>query len=391
MIGWDELLRRLAETPRENGSAALHETARFLAEMLERAGAQVELFSFTAHPHALRLAGVLALVGGLLYRRWLREGRAAAALAVAILVPTLNVAEVDRHATPFGWIGAQTQHHVEATLPVEGAERRLLITAHYDTKTDLLDHVARAPIELVGPVVIVMMAAVALAASLLRGRGRAAARLQPLVVAASVLAPLYGVALFLALSAGAFVPRRSPGALDDGAACAVLVKLVESLRAEAPLSRTEVGVVLFSAEEVGVQGSWEYARARYREPPALPTFVVNLEMIGASEDLSLLPRETFTLRSYAPPQRLVELLDGAHRELRGAPLRRMRFGGATDARSFLAHGVPAATLMSHLPSLSAGRGLHSARDERSRLDPAALDATLDYLRAVARALDAAPL
>ena len=34
MTDWDLLLAKLAETPRENGTAALHETARFLFETL---------------------------------------------------------------------------------------------------------------------------------------------------------------------------------------------------------------------------------------------------------------------------------------------------------------------------------------------------------------------
>ena len=39
--GWDALLPRLAETPRENGSAALHETAAWLVEVLQEAGLDV--------------------------------------------------------------------------------------------------------------------------------------------------------------------------------------------------------------------------------------------------------------------------------------------------------------------------------------------------------------
>ena len=50
MSTWDPLLAKLAETPRENGSAALHETARFLFETLERAGLEVALIRFDAQP-----------------------------------------------------------------------------------------------------------------------------------------------------------------------------------------------------------------------------------------------------------------------------------------------------------------------------------------------------
>ena len=53
MPGWDELLARLAELPRENGSAALHRTAAFLHDVFERAGLEATLVPFTATPYAL--------------------------------------------------------------------------------------------------------------------------------------------------------------------------------------------------------------------------------------------------------------------------------------------------------------------------------------------------
>jgi hypothetical protein len=77
-----------------------------------------------------------------------------------------------------------------------------------------------------------------------------------------------------------------------------------------------------------------------------------------------------------------------HRERFGKPLLALPEGGATDARSFLAHGVPAATLVTREPGQLSLRGLHSARDDRSRLDEAALDASLAYLLDVVRRADA---
>ena len=70
MSDWDALLEQLAEVPRENGTPGLHQAARFLYETFDASGISVDLVPFTAHPYALRLAGVIALVGGLLYLRW---------------------------------------------------------------------------------------------------------------------------------------------------------------------------------------------------------------------------------------------------------------------------------------------------------------------------------
>ena len=388
MSDWDLLLAKLAESPRENGTAALHQTARFLYDTLSRTGLDVSLEGFTAWPFTLRLAGVIALAGGLLYWRLMRAGRARAALAVAAAIPLLLLAQLEWQIPVFGWIGAEAQDHVLARRTALAPEQRLIFTAHYDTKTDALDHVERAPVDLLALPVIPLMLVGALAAmraARAPGRSRWLARFGAF---AAWSAALYGVATFIALSAGAFLPARSPGALDDGGSCAVLVRVAEALAARPPPQRTDVEVLLLSAEEVGVQGSWAYAARRFAAPPELPTFVVNLEGIGASADFAVLGRERFTLRSFAPDQELVALLDASHRRRFGKPLARTRFGGATDARSFLAHGIPAATLVSFEPGQGLTRGLHSARDTRSRLDEAALDASVALLLDLVSALDA---
>ena len=117
MPGWDELLARLAELPRENGSAALHRTASFLYDVFERAGLEPLLVPFTATPYALRLVGVIILGGGLLYFRLMRAGRYKAALATALALPALLLAQLELQLPVFGWVGAETQHHVVVRLP----------------------------------------------------------------------------------------------------------------------------------------------------------------------------------------------------------------------------------------------------------------------------------
>jgi hypothetical protein len=383
--GWDALLDRLAEVPRENGTPALHETAAFLAAALrERGVPDVALVPFTAEPYRLRIAGAVILGALALYAWWLRRGRPWRALAVAVLLPVVLVAELDFRASLFGRLGAETAHHVVARIPARAAgETRLLLTAHYDTKTDLLDHVERAPVDLLAPAVGMLAIAGALVAGLgIRGRLRHLAR------AAAWVVPVWGLAAFAALSAGAVMRPRSPGALDDGAACAVLVRLAERLAA-APLHRTDVEVVLFAAEEVGTQGSWAWVRSRFAGGADVPTRAVNLDPIGASGDLAVLRRETFALGGHAADPGVVALLDRVHRNRRGRPLERTWYAGSTDARSFLAHGIPAATLLSRVPRELFPRHLHSAGDTRARIAGGALDATLEYLEAVARAADGA--
>jgi len=385
---WNALLATLADTPRENGSAELARAAEFLREALALGGSAVEVWPFTATPWVLRLAGVALLAGCLLYWRWMRQGRHRAALAVALLVPALLLAQLEWMLPVFGWIGAARQVDLLARIPRRlPAEQRIVFAAHYDSKTDALDRFERAPLDRLALPVVALMALGSLAArrASVAQRGRSA--LAAFGGLAAWSAAVWGVAAFVALSAGALVPRRSPGALDDGGSCAVLVRLGEALVRGPALARTEAWVLLLSAEEVGVQGSWAYARGRFGAGADLPTFVINLEGIGASELHGVLARERTTLRSFAPDPRIVALLGRVHAELFDRALQLGSAGGATDARSFLAHGIPAATLVSLERGRSVPRDLHSARDDRSRLDTAALDASLAYLLAVARSAD----
>ncbi len=384
---WKELLDRLSELPRDNGSPELQRALEFLSDALLRAGADVERIAFVAQPYALRMVGVVALVGGLVYARLARGRRWWAALAVSLLAPLLVVAQVDQFAPLLGRIGAQTQQHLAARIAPERAEQRLIFAAHVDTKTDVLDHVERVPALAVAVVVTPLLILAALGGALCRDPARVRA-LRALLRLSPWLAVLSGALVFASLSAGAFAPRRSPGALDDGAACAVLVRLVEALKAAPALRRTEVEVLLLSAEELAAQGSWAYARERFAAPPGLPTALVNLEILGVSADHAVLGSEQFALRSFAPAPALVERLAQVHRAALGRDLGVTWYGGITDARSFLAHGIPAATVMSREAGVLFSRGLHSAADDRSRVDTAALEGSLAFLLAFARDVDA---
>jgi len=387
MEGFEELLDRLGSVPRENGTAALHRAAELLSSALEAGGLQVEWIAFTAGPYRLRLAGVAVLIGSLLYLRLLREGRCTAALCAALVAPALALLEFGLQVPVFGWIGAETQHHITALIPALEPEQRLVFAAHYDTKTDLLDHVVRVPLLLTGLLAFALMLAAAGLPALAERLPRRALGLSRLRRAGAPAALVCGVTAFLVFSAGAFAPSRSPGALDDGASCAALVRLAAELAAAPPLRRTEVRILLLGAEELAAQGSWDYAAHHASELVSLPTRVVNLEQLGGSTRFAVLGREGVAGRFHRPAPSVVALLDSVHRARFGHSIEITWFGGETDARSFLAHDIPAATLVSLPESGLYWRGLHSRRDDRSRVHMPALDASHELLRGLVRAAE----
>jgi Zn-dependent M28 family amino/carboxypeptidase len=193
------------------------------------------------------------------------------------------------------------------------------------------------------------------------------------------VAAIYGVIFFLAYSGGALVRARSSGALDDGAACAVLVRVATELAHEPRLEHTDVEFIFFSGEELGAEGSAGYVKARFSGRQALPTYVVNLDPVGATGHLAVAGTEARLLRSYRPDPQMIRALGTLYTELTGSALNVTSRGGLTDAVSFAAIGIPTVTLVSEVPPFVLPRGMHTAGDRRSRIDLPSLDFVQELL------------
>jgi hypothetical protein len=386
---WDSLLQHLAAAPRENGSPAIETTAHYLSETLRGLGWQVELAPFTAYPYEQRALGILLLLGSALYWWSMRSRRFGLAALLALALPILTWGHFDHHLPVSFGIGAMTQNNVVARLPVPEPAQRLLFSAHYDTKTDLGDHIVRSPVQILAMPMILVMVVLSIGSFVRFQAGNFSDRRRRAVTVVAWLALLYGTASFGVFTGGMFVRARSPGAIDDGAACAVLVRLAEAL-AQAPPARTEVELVFFSAEELSAQGSSHFVTQRYGDGQAPHPMVINLDPFGASTELAVVGRENTFLKNYEPSAQVVSLLDRVHRHLKQLPLPITPMGGLTDGFSFLDHGIPAATLLNAVPPFILPRKLHSHADTLDRIAPGALDSNLRFLVEVVRAVDGRP-
>src|SRR5262249_4646610 len=195
----------------------------------------------------------------------------------------------------------------------------------------------------------------------------------------AVVGGIYGIAFLLAYSGGAVVSARSRGALDDGAACAVLLRTATELAHARALERTDVDFIFFSGEELGAEGSAQYAKSRFSALDPLPTYVINLDPVGASKQLAVAGTEARLVRSYRPNPQMIHALDSVNRELTGSALRVTSRGGLTDGVSFAALGIPTVTLISEVPPFVLPRGMHTASDLPSRIDVASLDLVQEVL------------
>lgn len=373
----EETLDRIL-VPRPNGSSGLEEVGTFIAERLQSLGLEVDVVPFSGTPGGfallwgivliLMLACAIAIVG--------RYYRIAFALVVA--VPLLLVAETELLWQPLTAFVAAPGVNIAGTFPGPPDAPLLILSAHYDTATNFGDHFDwfRWGFSL-GPALFV--AAVFCIWNLRRRkRGRDLLVVRALV-AGLVLAPFAAMAWFFA--AGPVLRTPSPGALDNGGAVAVLLQLGERLVAE-PAAGISVRLLFLASEEERALGSWHYASSL---AGGRSVAVVNLETVGGEGRLAYVPEEGFQFRRFPASAALIDLVQASARDLWGTTLARnpLPAGVITDARSFLAQGIPALTLVSETPDGFA-RGLHSQSDDRHRLSMDAIVRTVDLLEAAVR-------
>ncbi len=338
-----DILETIA-VPRPNGSAEFYRVAGYIKEWLAGQGLSVGTHVFTMRPYIYEIAAaaivILALL--LIYLAFFRKSWLA--VLPVLLLGLLMLFEFSLGIPVISGLARKNAENIVVTIHPEKAERELIFTAHYDSKTQPLDHRQR---ELVFRLIIPSVAAGIILSLLwwwLHRRGRRPHKGAALLLGGLLaLLPAYWMLLAVTLGGG-FIARPSPGAVDNGTAVAVLMNLSRELK-ELPLEKTAVTVVIFATEELNVQGSQAYLRDRPREAE-LPCCNINLELVCQEGDYVYWTDDGVFTTRYPTSGELNALLDEAVRGTTGrgaAPLD----GGFTtisDSGSFLAAGIPSTTL-----------------------------------------------
>jgi hypothetical protein len=372
--------------PRPNGSEALERVASFLVATVRGDGAQVGLQEFMATPHGFQLVWTAALLLMLGYVVAVAGRRYGLALLLPLAAAGLLLAEFEFMRSPVSALLAKTERNVVATFPGAAGGPLLVFSAHYDTTTHFGDHLAwGAWGRRQGPAMALALGVAALG-WWRRRRGRSLSRSLAVPLAALAVVPF--AAMFWFQAVGPLVREPSPGAIDDGGSVAALLLLSQRLAERPPEAPTTVKLVFLAAEEERTMGSWAFAPTLDRRGPLA---VINLESIGADDELAYVPEDGWALRRYRSPDSLVAFVNDTATDLWGRALRsqELPFGTLTDGRSFLALGIPTLTLRSFTGD-EFPRRLHSAYDSRDRLSIAAIEKSADFLYALVERADVEP-
>ena len=381
-----DILKTIA-VPRPNGSEEFYRVAEYIKEWLAERNLPVGTHLFSMRPYIYEIAATAIIILTLLFiylaffrKSWL------AALPV-LLLGLLMLFEFSLGIPVLSALVRKEAENIVVSFQPENAEQELIFSAHYDSKTQPLDHRQR---ELVFRMIIPSVAAGALLALVWWGlhyrKRRPGKALRLLLGGLIALLPAYWLLLALTFGGG-FMTRPSPGAVDNGTATTVLMKLSEELGG-IPLEKTAVTVVIFAAEELNVQGSQAYVRDRVREG-TLPCCNVNLELVCQDGDYVYWAEDGVFTSRYSTSKGLNALLDEAVTKTTGrgaAPLE----GGFTtisDSGSFLAADIPSTTLGNAGSAELGCCFFHSHLDNLERVVPERIDELVQILKEFTLLLD----
>ncbi len=386
-----ELLLDILSVPRPNGSAALRETASALRQVLSRFGIPYSVQKYPLNAYFNEILGawliitsVTLLVGVLARWGW-------PTLAISLLFVLIPFLETGLLVPIITGIVRTEGENLICAFPVPHPAGEVILTAHYDSKTELLDpRQRRVFIENSRPAsALTLMAGVASALDRWLATAGSPWAMIPFGIAliCALLVVIFGVGFGGNLLLGRWRRPPSQGAVDNGAAVAVLIELCRRLaQGQLEMAHTTVTIVLFSGEEVQMQGSRRYVAEREAWP--LPTRVINLEAMGQDGDYVLWEQDGTAFNRYRTDPELNASLESAIRQVTGRSPQRLPLVNS-DAMPFLRAGIPAAVLGSLDSGLGMG-GLHSPLDRRERVHLPRVLECVDILVRWLRAQDVGP-
>lgn len=384
-MGMMDFLMQLA-VPRPAGSQALESVGTLIAQTCRSAGLRVTEQDFLMRGHLQGVVGLFMLVFAVFSAILLFRRRLWPAMIFALLVPAVYLIELEYNQATVSLVLASTGRNIVAEAGPENASRELIISAHYDSKTDLFDHEQRKIFFNAGAAGIGLMLAVALGIGvslLLKNRGPSWLREMLLCM---VLAGAAGIAM-LALSLGGGIFRRdpSPGARDNATAVALLMDLADEIgRSPGILKNSRIRFVFFSAEEVNMQGSAAFVRSN--RDSLRNTAVLNLECLGGEGPLQFKESSGTFLRHYPADPELINHVR-AIAETQGVPIVPAGFIYDDSAR-FLEAGIPAVTVCQGDPERP--DSYHHAGDNTARVLPEQMDHARRFVREFIAGFDRMP-
>ena len=357
-------LMQILSRPRPSGSAGERKTIGDLQGWLTERRLPFQIQAFTLYPYFLICVGLWMLCAHTLLAVsvWVRWGWVSSLIAVLGILGGLLDTAFDIPIVT--WPGKTTGQNILIEFEAPDPRRELVISAHYDSKTELFDHriryffVRNLP---VGIALAIMLGILSPLVNYLPVPWIAPTYILSVALSIPLLFLVWGLGLNLSL--GRLRRNPSQGAVDNGAACAILLGLAQHIAdGNVPLENTRLTLALFGGEEVNMQGSRAYTLGREW---TLPSAALNLEIMAQDGEYVFWEQDGMSLKLYCTDLRLNLAISEAVEKVTGNPARP---AGPinSDGYSFMRARVPVATLGTYDCELRES-GLHLPSDNLSRV------------------------
>jgi hypothetical protein len=379
MVNYHTLMDILS-VPRPNGSAAETKTRQELLAWLRENKVPCRQHVFRVQPFFFECIGLWLLVSRLLLalsvsfrcrRRW-------TSLILSLLSLIGGTIDLAFGWPLVSWFGTRDSSNLLMEFEPPHAEQEIVLCGHFDSKTELLDHeqrrffTTRLGTGATLTILAGMLGMVQNSPRSVNGSSTLWTRILRPVLIIPMLVLAWGLGLNLLM--GRF-GKQSQGAVDNGAACAILLDVAHRLASkDMVLKRTRVTITLFTAEEQNMQGSRAYVRSREW---SVPVAVINLELMAQDGPYVVWHSDGNAFRTLrttpsvnAAVHRAVVAVTGMEPQAAGTI--------NSDAFSFLSAGVPATVLGTFDRHWHAG-GLHRPSDCLERVDMTRLSEGADIL------------
>ena len=359
-----ELLRRFGSTPRAAGSAADAAARRDAADILAGSGFDVreESFAYSALPGRFGTPLIGAAVCAALASAGHLASRDYATPALAILLAVaIAAALAGRWLARDGVLDMRAMRREGVNLvATRGGEAPLVwLVAHTDSKSQPVPQALRAA-GIVGLGVVWLFAAILAAAQV----GGYVDPGMPGWIGVTLVGMLFGAPVVLSI-----VGNESAGTLDNASGVAAVLLAAERVPRDVPM-----GVLITTAEELGLAGARAWARSR----SGIGHIALNCDGVDDVGTLTAM----FTGRS---PARVLEAMtEAAARTSQQLRIMRLVPGILVDAVALADAGWEAATL-SRGTVATLGR-VHTRRDTLAAMDGVGIPAAAAVLAGAAERL-----
>ncbi len=379
------ILREIA-VPRPNHSPEIDRISNYIQELLSVWSVPHTAQAFSLRPHNLFFLGLTGFFLAGLFFFFILLDLTIPALIVALALPAILTLECELFIPVVSWIVRKTGRNVIMNFTVTEAERELIFCAHYDSKTDVLDHARRnkiyrwIPLFIVLSVMIPLWSWIAPVFNLTEPSWGGACLL---ILSGSI--PIFWGLVFLGLGGYVFLSKtkQSRGAADNAGSVTALLWLARDIvDKKVDIGSSNVTIVLTQGEEVNLQGADAYVKKHFKggkTQPGMPTFLVNLELAAQNGNMVYSDRAGVFLRHYRSSTDLAARLDRVREDMK-KPVMDVAGKGTNDSQRFLSAGIPSITI-GHTGLPGPGhRGLHTISDTLDRINPEHLEETVLTLK-----------